>query len=473
MSRQVVLVETSASCIDLQPMLEAAGWSVQKVFGAEALAAEGTNCRVGIAVLDDFPAFQRTGLPAALAGSNIEWVGIVPPGAVDDPRCAKLVCGFFDYLTTPIEAQRLRFALGHAQGKADLRARHARERSAGSRFGMIGASLPMRSLYTILDKVARADAPVLIRGESGTGKELAARAIHRHSARAEAPFVAVNCGAIPSTLIQSQLFGHEKGSFTSAHRREIGSIEAAAGGTLFLDEIGDLPLEAQASLLRFLQESTIARIGSTETLTIDVRVIAATHVDLAVAVREGRFREDLYYRLNVLSVEVPPLRERLDDVAVLAGHVLERYRHEASPGLRGISDEGFAAMRAHSWPGNVRELVNRVHGAMILCETPWIGVTDLGFERPRRPAAAISLAGAREHNERELIVAALQRNTHNVSAAARDLGVSRVTLYRLARRLSIDTRPVDAARIDAGSDGRSVRMRAVQAKSTLRPIDNG
>jgi len=435
-----MVVQRSAGTVDVDALLTESGWVAERVSDVEALAAEAPRCRVGIAVLDDCAAFSRTGLLGAIPGTDLEWIGIASPKAVEDPACAQLLCGFFDYLTLPVDAEHLRFALGHAHGKAQLRERQLRVGAGAATHGMIGASPPMQHLYRTIEKVARADAPVLISGESGTGKELAAQAIHRASSRRNGPFVAVNCGAIPSSLIQSQLFGHEKGSFTSAHRREIGSLEAAGGGTLFLDEIGDLPLEAQASLLRFLQESTITRVGSTESLKLDVRVVAATHVDLVAAVRERRFREDLFYRLNVLRVEVPPLRVRRDDVEALARHVLARYRRDASPALLGFSEAALAGLRAHSWPGNVRELVNRVHGAMILCEGTWITPADLGLDSPPRSLGAISLAGARQSSERELVLAALQRNAHNVSATARELGVSRVTLYRLARRLSIETK---------------------------------
>lgn len=452
MTRRVVLVQPPASGVELDALLAGCGWAVERVFEPDALAAAAARCPVGVAVLDDWGAFQRAGLSAAIAGSDAEWVAVVPPGAVDDPLCAKLLCGFFDYLTMPIDADRLRYALGHAFGKARLRERNARKAGSGTSFGMVGTSKPMEALYRTLQKIAHADAPVLIHGESGTGKELAAQAIHRSSARRDGPFVAVNCGAIPSTLIQTQLFGHEKGSFTDAHQRKIGSVEVASGGTLFLDEIADLPLEAQASLLRFLQESTIVRVGSTQTIQVDVRVLAATHVDLAAAVRERRFREDLYYRLNVLQVEVPPLRARVDDIEALAMHVLERFRHDASPALRGFSAQALEAMRAYAWPGNVRELVNRVHGAMILCESAWITASDLGFEPSKRPSASVSLAGARQRSERELVLAALRRNTNNISAAARELGVSRVTLYRLARRLSIETKGRGALREEAVGD---------------------
>jgi len=435
-----MVVQRSTGTDDIIALLSEIGWAAERVSDVEALAAEAPRCQVGIAVLDDCAAFQRTGLLGAITGTDLEWIGIAPPGAVDDPACAQLLCGFFDYLTMPVEAGHLRFVLGHAHGKAQLRERHLRTVAGAATHGMIGASLPMQQLYRTIEKVARADAPVLISGESGTGKELAAQAIHRASSRRSGPFVAVNCGAIPSSLIQSQLFGHEKGSFTSAHRREIGSLEAAGGGTLFLDEIGDLPLEAQASLLRFLQESTITRVGSTESLKLDVRVVAATHVDLVAAVRERRFREDLFYRLNVLRIEVPPLRARRDDVEAHARHVLARYRRDAPPALLGFSEAALQTLRAHTWPGNVRELVNRVHGAMILCESTWITPADLGLDSAPRSVGAISLAGARQSSERELVLAALQRNTHNVSATARELGVSRVTLYRLARRLSIETK---------------------------------
>ncbi len=224
----------------------------------------------------------------------------------------------------------------------------------------------MQALYRSIRKVAITDAPVFISGESGTGEELTAVAIHERSVRRDQPFVAINCGAIPPHLLQSELFGYERGAFTGANQRKIGRVEAANGGTLFLDEIGDLPLESQASLLRFLQERKIERLGGQTSTEVDVRIISATHVDMQTAMIEGRFRADLYHRLCVLQIDEPPLRVRGKDIELLANHMLKRFRKDASRRLRGFSPCAIAALHNYGWPGNVRELINRVRRAIVM-----------------------------------------------------------------------------------------------------------
>src|SRR5690606_39169086 len=261
------------------------------------------------------------------------------------------------------------------------RASGAQGEGARGQFAMVGRSAAMRSLYQAIRRISASEAPVLITGETGTGKELAARALHEGSTRRNAPFVAVNCGALPETLIQAELFGHERGAFTDARERKLGRIEMAAGGTLFLDEIGDLPLSVQTVLLRFLQEGTIERLGGRSTTRVDVRVIAATHVDLERSIAEARFREDLYYRLNVLRLRVPPLREREGDVELLAQAMFERFAQRAGKRIRGFSRAAMDRMVAHPWPGNVRELVNRVQRGVVMCEGRLIAPADLGLER--------------------------------------------------------------------------------------------
>jgi len=305
----------------------------------------------------------------------------------------------------------------------------------GSMLQMLGNTASMQGLFCNIKKVAAVDAPVFINGESGTGKELTARSIHEISLRRNGPFNAVNCGALPTHLIQSELFGHEKGAFTGAVKRKIGRIEATQGGTLFLDEIGDLPLEMQVNLLRFLEDHKIQRIGDTAEISVDVRVLAATHVDLNKAIEEGKFREDLYHRLNVLHISVPPLRERSQDIGLISDHFFDKFSGEASTRARGFSQDSRAVMQQYQWPGNVRELINRVRRATVMCEHRLIAPEDLGLERRshdwREP---LTLEKAREMAEHEVINAALVRNKYKVQKAAKELGVSRVTLYRLMEK---------------------------------------
>jgi two-component system response regulator HydG len=291
-------------------------------------------------------------------------------------------------------------------------------------------------LRSQIRKVAATSAPVLVSGESGSGKELAAQAIHRISARADGPFIAINCGAISPSLVHSELFGHERGSFTGAVSERRGLIEAANGGTIFLDEIGDLSLDLQTNLLRFLQEKTISRLGSARSIRVDARVVAASHVNLEKAVTAGRFRQDLFYRLNVLGLAVPPLRERKGDITMLAGHFFRQCIADTTSRLEGFSQQALAAMMAHDWPGNVRELFNRVQRAVVMADRRLIAAADLGLAG--EPAAIlVGLDSARTQAEREAIHLSLQRVGRNVSQAARELGVSRMTLYRLMEKHGI------------------------------------
>src|SRR5690606_15680239 len=280
---------------------------------------------------------------------------------------------------------------------------------------------------------AKTDAPVYIAGETGTGKELAALAIHRHSARSERPFVVINCGAIPQSLVQSELFGYERGAFTGASQRKLGRIEMANGGTLFLDAIGDLPMESQASVLRFLQQGHIERLGGHGEIRVDVRILSATHVDLAVAVAEGRFREDLYHRLRVIELQQPPLRERGADIALIATHALRHHAGEATSRIRGFAPCAQRAMQRYAWPGNVRELINRVRQAVVMCDGPCITARDLRLDTTETGIPE-TLDAVRCQGERAAIERALQRNGRRLAATARDLGISRVTLYRLMAR---------------------------------------
>ncbi|WP_426100285.1 sigma-54 interaction domain-containing protein [Massilia sp. TSP1-1-2] len=361
---------------------------------------------------------------------QVQWVGVADAATVRQSGFCELAAEhLYDYHTLPLDPPRLRHILGHAHGLALLHS--AAPAPHVGPMALTGASAAITRLRVQIRKIAGADAPVLIWGESGSGKELAAQAIHSASARAGAPFVPINCGAIPAALIQSELFGHARGAFTGAARDKVGLIESAGGGTVFLDEIADLPKDLQSNLLRFLQEKTIYRIGSTRSIAIDVRVVAASHVNLQQAVLAGQFREDLYYRLNVLPLTVPPLRERRDDLVALAEQFFHAYAIDKPPRLKGFSAAARRALCEHDWPGNVRELINRVRRALVLAEGRLIGPHDLGLPGPQAGVPdAVQLGDSRSLAERAAILASLERSGGNVTHAARELAISRMTLYR-------------------------------------------
>ena len=433
--RKLLCIRTkSADCTWVQG-LSAEGWHVQiagDLTSAHRLLQEQSFLtgllipgNVDDAACAELDAFMRVhGTP--------EWVGAFTPESLALQACRDLIVDhFFDHHTLPVSPKRLASTLGHAYGHAVLRFEGQASPTSGHDASIVGESVATRELLRRILRVARVEAAVLVSGESGSGKELTAQAIHRHSHRANGPFVPVNCGAIQATLIQSELFGHAKGAFTGASTEGRGLIEAANGGTIFLDEIGDLSLELQTNLLRFLQEKTINRVGSTRSIHVDARVIAATHVDLDKAVAEGTFRQDLFYRLNVLPLRVPSLRERLNDVGVLAEHFFRQFSAEKQPQLKGFSRRAMAVMGEHDWPGNVRELINRVRRAMVMAEGRLISPADLGFEERDESHAWDALEEARTRAERGAISVSLQQAGRNVTEAAKQLGVSRMTLYRL------------------------------------------
>jgi DNA-binding NtrC family response regulator len=354
-------------------------------------------------------------------------------------HCIRTHC--FDFLTMPSPAEHVVDIVARAHEMCSLQGADA---PCVDNDEMIGDCEAMQQLFRTIGKVAATEAPVLVFGESGTGKELTAKSIHRRSMRAEGPFVAINCGAIPHHLLQSELFGYERGAFTGANGRKIGHVEAANGGTLFLDEIGDLPLESQANLLRFVQERTIQRLGGHDAISVDVRIISATHVDLEAAVSAGRFRADLYHRLCVLRLEEPPLRARGRDIEILAQRMFERYRGDSPRHIRGFSAAAINAMYRYGWPGNVRELINRVRRAIVMAESRAITPADLELEDCVEMQAS-TLAEARDHAERGAIEEALARHRFRLSAAAQELEVSRATLYRLMLAHGLRSRRDEAA----------------------------
>ena len=351
--------------------------------------------------------------------------------------------GAYDFVTKPVNMEELKLVLRRCYHVAHLEReyREIRTRFERDTFeGMLGTCPAMQLVFEAIRKVATTDAPVLIRGESGTGKELTARAIHQRSTRHAGPFIALNCSAIPETLIESELFGHEKGSFTGAHVQRKGRIESAAGGTLFLDEIGEISPAVQVKLLRFLQEQTVERIGGRQTLTVDARIVAATNVNLHQELGVGKFRDDLFYRLAVVQITLPPLRDRGDDIVLLAHAFLHQF---AAPNhRRGLtfSDEALRTLRRYEWPGNVRELQNRIRRAVIMGDGRRISSADLEISAslPSGATDLGSLREARDRVEREMVQQALLRHRGKITAAAAELGISRPTLYELIARLGVE-----------------------------------
>jgi len=349
--------------------------------------------------------------------------------------------GAFDYFLKPADFEEVKVVLKRALNIFHLERENVARtggESAAEFGGILGECPQMQRIFAMIRKVAKTDAPVLIEGESGTGKELIARAIHRSAGDPQArPFVAINCGAIPENLLEGELFGHEKGAFTGADAQRKGKIEYAAGGTLFLDEVGELPLLLQVKLLRFLQEYTIERIGGRETISVNARVIAATNRNLEKETREGRFREDLYYRLGVVTIHVPPLREREEDILLLADHIRKRSSLQYDKPDKGFSGDALAAIRGYAWPGNVRELENKIRRAVIMCEKKFLTPADLNLALPESVILAESLREIRNQAEREHIRRALVKHGWNITRAAEELEVSRPTLHDMIKKHSI------------------------------------
>jgi two-component system response regulator AtoC len=376
--------------------------------------------------------------------------------------------GAFDYILKPFPIPQMK---GLVEKALSLRRMMKQEVIYASPEGeeadegerIIGSSPKMQEIYKIVGQIAPSDITVLLRGESGTGKELFARAIYQHSSRSDMPFLPVNCAAIPDTLLESELFGHEKGSFTGATSRRIGKLEQCQGGTIFLDEIGDMSLSTQAKLLRVLQEKSFERLGGTETIKVDIRLIVATNKDLEEAISRGKFREDLYYRLNVVSITIPPLKERKEDIGGLVSYFLKKFNRELKKGIVGITPSAMAKIASYGWPGNVRQLENVLKRAMVLCQGEWILEDQLLLEKgwERREAEQesskknvedlmdtlfeeLSTGLATSQNldmisslERGLILRALQKTSGNQLKAAALLGINRSTLRGKMERYNI------------------------------------
>jgi two-component system NtrC family response regulator len=366
---------------------------------------------------------------------------IVVTGNLDRSNAVQAIhLGAYDFFQKPFDPDVLALMIARALHlyalEQENRLLAARQRDPALK-GLITASEPMLKICRTVEKVAPANATVLLLGESGTGKEVLARGVHELSPRADKRFVAINCAAIPDTLLESELFGYEKGAFTGAAKQTIGKIEYANEGTLFLDEIGDLPMPLQAKLLRFLQERVIERLGGRGEIPVDVRVVCATHRDLAGMIREGSFREDLFYRLSEISISIPPLRERPGDAVLLAQAFLERYAREMGRSLRGFTAEALRAVEAHTWPGNVREMENLVKRATIMAESNQITAADLGLAPGAAEPQPINLRQARENAERQAVSRALAQSEGSIAQAAELLGITRPTLYDLMAKIGL------------------------------------
>ncbi len=459
--------------------------------GEEALALAQKHDVAAIVTDQRMP--RMTGLELLKAARELrpDATGIIVTAFTDvDVLIEAINLGrIYRYVTKPWDSKELRGILTHAIERFSLLRENRRLQEQLSQYvgmlsseahgefnfgAIVGDSPALRDVLTRVEQVAQTASTVLLRGETGTGKEMVARAIHINSAREDKPFVKVNCAALATGVLESELFGHEKGAFTGAVARRLGRFELADGGTLFLDEVGDLPLDVQVKLLRVLQEREFERVGGTDTIKVDVRVVSATHRDLERLISAGEFREDLYYRLNVFPITLPPLRQRPTDIALLAEHFIQKYAQSAGKNVRGLDATAVSALTSYAWPGNVRELENVVERALILARTTELTAADLEFTRrpvtaapaaesatttPRagEPSGARSLQERLQEQERTAIVSAIDQAHGNIAHAARALGINRSTLYYRLRKhglehlLPLKEAPVDGSGAGGGS----------------------
>ncbi len=378
---------------------------------------------------------------------------IVVTGHGDQENALRAVAlGAYDFYEKPVDTDTLQLLVERAFKLAELERENRRLQSVAGESpldGIVAASEAMLAVCRMIEKVAPTDVTTLLLGESGTGKELLARALHNLSPRKDRRFVAINCAAIPENLLESELFGYEKGAFTGAARQTPGKVETADGGTLFLDEIGDMPMPLQAKMLRFLQERVIERVGGREEISVDVRVVCATNQSPLDLIEAERFREDLYYRISEITIDIPPLREREEGRLILARALLNKHARQQGRALAGFSEDANNAIEAHRWPGNVRELENKIKRAVIMADGKQVTAADLGLDGEAEEPAVLNLREVRQHAESKAIRGALMRNLGNISRTAEQLGVTRPTLYDLMNKYGISA---DAYSNRGGSD---------------------
>lgn len=381
---------------------------------------------------------------------------IVVTGHGDQENALKSVAlGAYDFYQKPVDTETLQLLVERAFNMSQLEGENRRLQNLASESpldGIVAASEGMLSVCRMIEKVAPTDVTTLLLGESGTGKELLARSLHRLSPRADNGFVAINCAAIPENLLESELFGFEKGAFTGAVKQTPGKIELADGGTLFLDEIGDMPLALQAKMLRFLQERVIERVGGREEIAVDVRVVCATNQNPTDLIKQDLFREDLYYRVSEITIDIPPFREREEGRLILARHLLARYAKQQGRSLVGFDDDANDAIEAYSWPGNVRELENKIKGAVIMADGKQVTAADMGIESvEEHEANSLNLREVRQQAESKAIRVALMKNFGNISRAAEQLGVTRPTLYDLLNKYGLSAEAYSKRSANGGS----------------------
>jgi two-component system NtrC family response regulator len=366
---------------------------------------------------------------------------IVVTGNDDRENALRAIAsGAYDFYQKPIDPDVLSLIVDRAYQLYELEEENRRLAIAESESpldGVLGASKAMLSACRLVEKVGPSEATSLILGESGTGKELIAQALHHLSPRKNKSFVALNCAAIPDNLLESELFGYEKGAFTGAVKQTKGKIETASGGTLFLDEIGDMPMSLQAKMLRFLQERVIERLGGRDAIEVDVRIVCATHRNLQQLIKDGGFREDLFYRISEIVIEIPALRDRENDKLLLAQTFLQRFSEKNGRSFRGFTEQARVVIDSYEWPGNVRELENRVKRAVVLAENSQITIEDLGFDEKNKLPESLNLRQVREQVEREVLQRALAIYNNNVTHAAEAMGISRPSLYQLVKKLDL------------------------------------
>ncbi len=350
--------------------------------------------------------------------------------------------GAHDYYVKPIDLVELKIILKRALYIRNLEIENKRLQSQfdedGEFCGILGSCKKIKEVIKLIKRVAKSDIAVLIHGESGTGKELVAKAIHQQSQRVDQAFIPIDSGAIPETLLESELFGHEKGAFTDAHTKKIGRVELAHRGTLFFDEIAELPVNLQVKLLRFLQERQIQRLGGRESIPVDVRIIAASNKDLAKEIKKQNFREDIYYRLNGITIDLPPLREREDDVLFIANHLLKKFSKEVGNEVKKLTAESNKAIKEYRWPGNIRELENKIKRALVLSTDRYIKPADLGIGLKHSIYQGFTLKEAREKVEEEMLLNRLEKYNGNFSKVSKSMGVSRSTIYDLMEKFDLD-----------------------------------